>query len=184
MRRIVLFPNDAAEAIALLGRDQNRVLAMVLVGVAGAREIAPEDHERLGERHLRLGVVPWEVAEALDERRAEHVRQILAVNGAHPLHESKWIRSGSAACVATRSAHLRIIAVFRLVVEHVEEAFWSSLLLIRLSGRRGEHVARADERRDELSVRQRGNGRVTSVDRVLRRPLPVCEAEKDSFMSK
>lgn len=85
VHRIVLIPDDAAEAIALLGRHQDAVLAMVLVRIAGSREIRPEHHQRLGQRDLRFGVVVRKVTEAIDERRTEHVGQIFAVHGAHAL---------------------------------------------------------------------------------------------------
>lgn len=74
-----------------------------------------------------------------------------------------------------RGTHLRIIAVPRLIVEHVEKGFRAALLRA-LAGRclgLAEHVTRVHQRRHILRVTEGRNSRVPGVDRMQHGPLPV-----------
>lgn len=71
--------------------------------------------------------------------------------------------------------HLRIIAVSRLIVEHVEKGFRAALFQVLVGRCLGlaEHVARVHQRRHILRVAERRNRRVPGVDRMQHGPLPV-----------
>lgn len=101
---------------------------------------------------LYLCVIFWKVWESFNQRCSKHIRQIFAMNRSHAL----WI-----------------IAVFRLIVKHIEEAFWADFLLTRLNCRRSQHITRMNERCHELGIRQRRNGCVTCIYWMLRGSFPV-----------
>lgn len=91
------------------------------------------------------------MSEAIDQRRAKDVRQILAMHCAHPL---------------------RIIAVLCLVVEHGEKTFWAGFAF-RCIAQHGQQVGSVNQRCDVLCIGQCGHCRISCYDGVLIRPLPV-----------
>lgn len=81
-------------------------------------------------------------------------------------------------------SHLRIIAVFHLVVEHIEVSLGHGFLLavedrcdvraVRFLGvPQGEEISGLHERRHELRVAQRLHARVLRVDGMLNRSFPI-----------
>lgn len=69
--------------------------------------------------------------------------------------------------IISNESYLRVVSIFALVVEHIEERVFTTTLPAT------EEVASADDGRHELRIAQRRDGGVPGVHRVHYRPLPV-----------